>query len=70
MLNSKNYDAKYLSSGLTYIVVGEEERTQFSLCMRVLAAASKKSNKLKSYLETLHPECAGKTPEFLNTRIN
>jgi hypothetical protein len=50
------------------IDINGEERPQYLLCMKILAADSMKPCKFKMHLETLHEQCVGKTPDLFTKK--
>ena len=66
---SRKYDDSYLALGFTCTTVGNEERPQCVLCLKVLASGSMKPNKLKRHLETLHPAHTHKPVEFFRKKL-
>ena len=69
---TRKYDETYLAFGFTSITVGEEERPQCVVCLKILASDSLKATKLKRHLETTHPEHKHKPVDFFleKKRIN
>uniref|UniRef100_A0A674NBR8 Uncharacterized protein n=1 Tax=Takifugu rubripes TaxID=31033 RepID=A0A674NBR8_TAKRU len=61
-------DEAYLSLGFTSTMIGQEERPQWVVCLKVVAADSLKPNKMKRHLETHHPEYVNKHLDFFLKR--
>ena len=55
---------RHLVFGLTCTTVGNEERPQCVVCLKVLACDSLRPNKLRRHLETKHPKHKDKPVEF------
>lgn len=66
---SRKYDEAYLSFGFTCTTVGNEERPQCVVCLKVLACDSLKPNKLRRHLETIHPEHKDKSVDFFRQKL-
>lgn len=58
------YDEAYLALGFTSTTVGNKERPQCVVCLKVLASDSLKLNKLRHYLESTQPEHKDKPFDF------
>jgi hypothetical protein len=56
----RKHNTQYLYFLFTNIDVNGEEKPQYLLSTRVLAADSMRANKCRRYLETTHAECVGK----------
>ena len=65
----RKYDETYLVFGFTCTTVGNEERPQCVVCLKVLACDSLKPNKLRRHLETQHPEHKDKPVEFFRQKL-
>lgn len=66
---TRKYDDTYLAFGFTCTTVGNEERPQCVVCLKVLACDSLKPNKLRRHLETKHPEHKDKPVEFFRQKL-
>lgn len=66
---SRKYDESYISLGFTSNVVGGEERPVCVLCLKTLAVASMKPNKMKRHLETTHPNDVNKPLDFFQRKL-
>lgn len=51
---TRKYDKAYVAMGFTVRTVGDEERSVWLLCLKMLAADSMKPNKLRRHLATVH----------------
>ncbi|KAL1264119.1 hypothetical protein QQF64_004474 [Cirrhinus molitorella] len=50
-------------------MVGDEERPQCVVCLKILASDSMKPNKLRRHLETLHHEHKDKPVDFFRKKL-
>lgn len=63
------YDPSYLSLGITYKIINDQERPMCLLCMNTLASDSMKPNKLKRHLEKVHADHVDKTREYFQRKL-
>ncbi|GFW39535.1 SCAN domain-containing protein 3 [Trichonephila clavipes] len=56
-IKSRKYSKEYLNFGFTITEVNGEEKPLCVIYSKILAADSKKPNKLKRHFETLHARC-------------
>jgi len=65
----RRYHEEYIRMGFTSMVVGDEERPQCVLCLKVLSSESLKPSKLRRHLESTHPEFKDKPVEFFQRQL-
>jgi len=69
-VKARKYDDEaYLSLGFTSTMVGQEERPQCVVCLKILAADNMKPNTMRRRLETHHPDHVNKHLEFLKKKL-
>lgn len=67
---TRKYEETYVAFGFTCTMVGNEERPQCVVCLKILACDSLKPNKLRRHLETLHPEHKDKSVDFFRKKTH
>ncbi|XP_040896345.1 zinc finger BED domain-containing protein 5 [Toxotes jaculatrix] len=66
---TRKYDEAYIALGFTSTTVGNKERPQCVMCLKILASDSLKPNKLRRHLETKHPEHKDKPVDFFKKKL-
>lgn len=68
-VKTRKYDEAYIAFGFTSTTVGNEERPQCVVCLKILACDSLKPNKLRRHLETTHPEHKDKPVDYFRKKL-
>lgn len=65
----RKYDDSYLNFGFTCTIIGNEERPQCVICLKVLATESMLPNKMKRHLESNHGSLVNKPREYFSRKL-